>query len=123
MTTSLEGVYDRRFNDEEDAKKDQIWREIETYLRRLVHTPETVLDLACDRGAFIRNISASEKWATDIRDVSRYLPSDVRFVIADGLELGTVLPSAYFDVVFMSNYLEHLPSSTVVIEQLRVCNA
>ena len=123
MTTSLESVYRRRFNDEEAAKKDAIWREIAAYLQRYVPSNAAVLDIACDHGDFIRNITASEKWATDIRDVSRHLPSDVRFACADGLELSGVLPTEYFDVVFMSNYLEHLPSSTVVIEQLRVSNA
>ena len=123
MTTSLDNVYRRRFNDEEAAKKDGIWREIAFYLQRFVPNDAVVLDIACDHGDFIRNIIASEKWATDIRDVSRHLPTDVRFTCADGLDLSGVLPNSHFDVVFMSNYLEHLSSSTVVIEQLRVCNA
>ena len=32
---------------------------------------QPVLDVACDRGHFIRWISATERWATDIRDVSK----------------------------------------------------
>ena len=78
-----------------------------------------VLDLACDRGHFIRAIQASERWATDIRDMRASLPADVRFVQASGLELDAVMPPAHFGTVFMSNYLEHLESSEAVIEQLR----
>ena len=81
---------------------------------------EPVLDLACDRGHFIRPIKASEKWATDIRDMRAVLPADVRFVQASGLELDSALPPAHFGTVFMSNYLEHLDSSDAVIEQLSV---
>jgi SAM-dependent methyltransferase len=79
-----------------------------------------VLDLACDRGHFVRAIKASEKWATDIRDMSAALPADVRFVQSSGLELDSVLPLGHFGTVFMSNYLEHLESSDAVIRQLTV---
>ena len=35
-----------------------------------------------------------------------------------GCELSSALPADHFDVVFMSNYLEHLPSSDAVVRQL-----
>jgi 2-polyprenyl-3-methyl-5-hydroxy-6-metoxy-1,4-benzoquinol methylase len=73
-----------------------------------------------NRGHFIRPIKASEKWATDIRDMRAVLPADYRFVQASGLELDTALPPAYFGTVFMSNYLEHLESSDAVIKQLSI---
>jgi SAM-dependent methyltransferase len=116
-----EGVYDRRFSQADYARKAAIWREIATYLQRYVEPDDVVLDIACDRGDFIRNVRAAERWATDIRpEVEEHLPADVRFVHADGLALGAVLPVEHFDVAFMSNYLEHLESGAQVIEQLRV---
>lgn len=115
----LDGVYDRRFGQLERTGKELIWPPIVRHLERYL-SPGPVLDLACDRGYFIRNVTAPERWATDLRDVSSDLPSDVHFRRADGLRLGDVLPSDYFGVVFMSNYLEHLPSGEAVIEQLRV---
>ena len=39
---------------------------------------------------------------------------------SSGLDLAGVLPGASFGTIFMSNYLEHLPDSDAVIEQLRV---
>lgn len=81
-----------------------------------------MLDVACDRGDFIRNIVAGEKWATDLRDVSHYLGSGITFIQADGLDLARRLPRSYFDVVFMSNYLEHLRSADAVIRQLEVAH-
>ncbi len=120
MSELLEDVYAQRFSDADAAAKDAIWREISAFLQRYVPKDGAVLDVACDRGDFIRNISASEKWATDLRDVSSHLPQEIRFVQANGLEIDRHLPHEHFDVVFMSNYLEHLPGGEAVIEQLRV---
>jgi SAM-dependent methyltransferase len=116
----LSDVYARRFDDADAARKDRIWREIDRYLQRWIDRDAAVLDLACDRGDFIRNIVAGEKWATDLRDVSAHLPADVNFVRENGLELARSVPRDHFDVVFTSNYLEHLRSSDEVIDQLRV---
>jgi SAM-dependent methyltransferase len=97
-----------------------VWREIVRYLARWIDPTQPVLDVACDRGHFVRWATASERWATDIRDVSKALPADVRFVRASGLDLAKMVPTGYFGSVFMSNYLEHLESGAAVIEQLRV---
>ena len=50
-------------------------------------TPAAVLDVACDRGYFIRNCRARERWATDIRDVGAELDAGITFVRADGLTM------------------------------------
>jgi 2-polyprenyl-3-methyl-5-hydroxy-6-metoxy-1,4-benzoquinol methylase len=113
-------IYETRFPTTEALRKDAIWREITAYLQRFVDPAGTVLDIACDRGDFIRNIRAREKWATDLRDVTSHLGTDIQFVQANGLELDEVLPHSSFDVIFMSNYLEHLPSSAAVIDQLAI---
>ena len=120
--STVERVYAHRFSDEDAIGKDRMWREICRFLQRYVPERGVVLDLACDRGDFIRNIRARERWASDLRDVSPHLPEDVRFVHSDGLALADRLPAEHFDVVFMSNYLEHLPSGEVVVEQLRVAH-
>ncbi|MDA8237842.1 MAG: methyltransferase domain-containing protein [Chloroflexi bacterium] len=116
----LETVYDNRFSERDAAAKERIWREIARYLQRWFPPDGSILDVACDRGDFIRHVEARQRWATDVRDVSANLPPDVRFVRADGRDLLRVLAPASFDGVFMSNYLEHLPSSDDVVEQLRV---
>jgi hypothetical protein len=116
----LDDVYGGRFSEADATRNDAIWREICTYLQRFVPPNAVILDLACDRGDFVRNIKAGERWASDVRDVSRHLPPEVRFVLCDGLELASAVPAGHFDLVFMSNYLEHLASADVVVEQLRV---
>ena len=120
MSRLLPDIYDARFPEREVSAKDAVWREIVRYLQRYVDAEAPVLDIACDRGHFIRWVKAKERWATDIRDVASALPPDVRFVQASGLDLVSVAPHAHFGTVFMSNYLEHLESGDAVIDQLRV---
>jgi len=116
----LSAIYGRRFSDADAEEKDLVWREVTRFLQRFVPPDSVILDIACDRGDFIRNIQGAERWATDLRDLRTVLPADIEFVRANGLELDQVLPTRHFDIVFMSNYLEHLPSSSDVIEQFRV---
>ncbi|MEO6350352.1 MAG: methyltransferase domain-containing protein, partial [Candidatus Limnocylindrales bacterium] len=117
--TADDSVYASRFASQE-TQREQVWVEICRHLQRYIPTDSTVLDLAADRGHFIRNIVAAEKWASDLRDTSSAMPADVHFVKADGLMLDQVAPNDHFDRIFMSNYLEHLSSSDAVVEQLRV---
>lgn len=119
----LKEVYDLRFDARDHATKDAIWRELGRFLQRYIDRDARVIDIACDLGYFIRNVTAGERWATDIRAMDATLPRDVRFVHASGLELDDFVPNDYFDVAFFSNYLEHLPSTEAVLEQLKVTHA
>lgn len=115
-------MYRRRFPEDEHREKLALWRVLAPYLDRLM-PPGPVLDIACDRGYFIANVSRAERWATDLRDTAGDLPPDVRFVQATGLELASILPVGHFAGVFMSNYLEHLATSGEVLRQLEVAHA
>jgi SAM-dependent methyltransferase len=119
----LKEVYDLRFDEKDRAAKDAIWKELGRFFQRYIKPDAKVIDIACDTGYFIRNIQARERWATDIRPVESSLPSDVHFVRASGLDLAEVMPNDYFDLAFFSNYLEHLPSTEDVLQQLRVSHA
>jgi SAM-dependent methyltransferase len=118
--TDLNAVYRQRFPSEASTRRADLWREIAAYLQRYIPVDSVVLDIAADQGLFITHITARERWATDLRDTSSALPASIRFVQADGLSLDRVLPNEHFDRIFMSNYLEHLPSHEAVIQQLRV---
>ena len=114
----LDRVYRVRFGEGEAAGKLELWAPIVDFLSRWIPSDGAVLDVACDRGYFIRNVKARERWATDFRDVAAHLPPDVHFVQCDGLELAANVPNDHFDTVFMSNYLEHLAGPDAVVKQL-----
>jgi 2-polyprenyl-3-methyl-5-hydroxy-6-metoxy-1,4-benzoquinol methylase len=114
----LSKLYAHRFSEADAQRKDAIWRVITAHLQRYVDRRRPVLDIGCDRGNFIRNISADEKWATDLRDVGAGLGSGIKFVQCNGLDIAQALPNGYFGTVFMSNYLEHLATADAVLDQL-----
>jgi 2-polyprenyl-3-methyl-5-hydroxy-6-metoxy-1,4-benzoquinol methylase len=115
----LDDLYAARFPPGEAARRSAIWIELTRYLARFIPPESTVLDLACDRGDFINHVVARERWAVDVRDVRSELQPGVSFVQSDGLAIGSRFAAETFDVVFMSNYLEHLASAEVVVDQLR----
>jgi 2-polyprenyl-3-methyl-5-hydroxy-6-metoxy-1,4-benzoquinol methylase len=118
----LDALYRARFGEEAHRRKDAIWREICRYLQRYIPPSSSVLDVGCDRGYFIRNIVAAEKWASDLRDMVADLPAGVTFVRGDTYSLRTEVRRR-FDRIFMSNLLEHLHGSDEVVEMLRTCRA
>jgi 2-polyprenyl-3-methyl-5-hydroxy-6-metoxy-1,4-benzoquinol methylase len=120
MTNALDDLYEGRFSDREIKAKFGIWREIVAYLARWIDPDQAVLDIACDRGYFLRWVHARERWASDIRDMRANLPGDVHFIQASALELESKVGPQRFGTIFMSNYLEHLFSRDVVVEQLRI---
>jgi SAM-dependent methyltransferase len=120
VTDDLPAIYARRFSDGDSARRLSVWGPLTGFLQRYIEPTATVLDLACDRGAFINQIQAAERWAVDVRDVREHLADGVRFVQSDGLSLLDHLPTESMDVVFMSNYLEHLPSADAVTDQLKI---
>src|SRR5262245_25012362 len=120
MDGDLPAIYARRFSDADSPRRGQVWREITRFLQRWIDPSATVLDLACDRGAFINVVHAKRRIAVDLRDVRQHLEPDVEFVRSNGLEIVGPIPPASVDVVFMSNYLEHLASADDVIQQLKV---
>ncbi len=119
---SLQDVYERRFSSSDTERKDGVWAEIALFLQRFIPEDARVLDVACDRGSFIRHVRAGERWASDLRDMRVWLPESIRFTQQSGLNLDKFLPQNHFDVVFMSNYLEHLQSASQVVAQLEVAH-
>lgn len=115
----LDHLYRHRFSEGDAARKLEVWSEIVGYLSRWIPADARVLDIACDEGYFIRNVKATERWATDLRDVGHAMGGGIQFVQVDGLDLASAVPGSYFDVAFMSNYLEHLRSADDVVAQLR----
>jgi SAM-dependent methyltransferase len=120
---SLDELYQTRFSDRDRRAKHALWREIGAYLQRWVDPTQPAIDVAADEGYFIANVQASERWATDVRDVSGSMPPGVQFVHASGLDLLEHVPARHFGTVFMSNYLEHLANQDQVERQLQVAAA
>jgi SAM-dependent methyltransferase len=115
MTTrsiDYERLYAYRFRDVDQASREAVWREIAHYVHMRMGEPGTILDPAAGRGEFISAVPAAERWGVDRVSQANLENAGVKMIIADIMDAG--LPSDYFDGVFISNFLEHLPDQNAV---------
>jgi hypothetical protein len=109
---NYERLYEYRFRDVDQASRQAVWREIATYVHGRMGEPERVLDPAAGRGEFITAVPAAERWGVDMVKQADLEAFGVKMIIADIMD--AELPEAYFDGVFLSNFLEHMPSQDAV---------
>jgi len=111
----LAALYRIRFPTGELERKNEIWKVLcQHYFQPLIGSGNVVVDLACGYGEFINNIRAREKIAVDLNPESKqFLASDVNFLQLDAAELGENL-CGRADVIFTSNFLEHLPDKAAL---------
>jgi SAM-dependent methyltransferase len=110
MHDDLERAYRLRFDNIADYR-DRVWKLLtRDFFQAYVPVASVVLDLGCGWGEFVRNIQARSKYGMDLNPESqRRLPPDVTFLKQDCAERWP-LPDATLDVVFSSNFFEHLPT-------------
>lgn len=116
----LESLYRHRFPEEELASKHAIWQILcRQFFSRYVNSTDTVVDIGAGYCEFINNIDASRKIAVDLNpEVSRFAKPNVE-VVNESCTAIAKLPAETADVVFMSNFLEHLPTKQMVLDTFR----
>src|SRR4029450_10847919 len=107
----LDRLYQQRFPEAALAQKDAIWKVLcGDFFQRFVNAGDTVVDIGAGYCEFINNTQAARKIAVDLNpDIRRFAAPDVQVVNAPCTAIGQI-ESASVDGVFMSNFLEHLPS-------------
>jgi ubiquinone/menaquinone biosynthesis C-methylase UbiE len=121
----LTELYRYRFSDRDRERKERIWAVLcEAYFQQYIRPTDTVLDVACGQGEFIRHIRCARKIAVDLnREVEAKLPPDIEYHCSAADRMETV-GSGTADVCFISNFFEHLPSKeamdAVLVEVKRV---
>jgi SAM-dependent methyltransferase len=97
-----------------------IWQAIvEVALQPMIPPESTVLDVGSGRGEFLNLVRAKRRIGVDLNpDNGKALTAGVEFHTADVRKLH-FLDDGAVDVVFSSNFLEHLPDKQVVDETLR----
>lgn len=116
----LDKLYNQRFPETALAQKHAIWKVLcSDFFSRYVKPTDTVVDIGAGYCEFINNIRAGKKIAVDLNpDVRRFAAPDVR-VINESCTAIRELDSDSADVVFMSNFLEHLPNKDLVLDTFR----
>jgi len=102
--------YERRFSERAEYR-DQVWRILtREFFQKEIPVGSTVLDVGCGWGEFINNIEAATKIAIDLNpDAADRVSADVSLLSQNCADPWGVEPSS-IDVVFSSNFFEHLLS-------------
>lgn len=110
----LERMYRFRF-DHLAAYRSRTWRVlVDDFFRRFIEPEAAVLDLGCGYGEFINRVPCGTRYAMDLNPAAvGRLASGVMFLEQDCSEPWAVEPES-LDVVFTSNFLEHLSSKRLV---------
>lgn len=111
-------IYEYRFKDIDQQKREAVWSVIAAYIHRLMGSPEVILDPAGGRGEFLGALPhVRERWMVDaVKAADDALLHGVRFIESDIRTLE--LPAGYFDGIFVSNFFEHLKDQTEVYDLL-----
>jgi SAM-dependent methyltransferase len=119
----LRQTYDRRFAGLR-AYRERVWSVLtREFFQNFVPDNGTILDLGCGWGEFINQIRAARKYGMDLNpSASQYLSPDVIHLHQD-CSTPWALPDATLDMVFTSNFFEHLPDKDALrrtlVEALR----
>lgn len=105
----IERLYQHRFPEEMLAQRAAVWKILcRQWFARYIAPEARVLEVAAGYCEFINNIEASERVTVDLNPQTRnHAAPDVAVHETAAERLAEVVPHAYFDAVFMSNFLEH----------------
>lgn len=117
----LQDEYHRRFGERAEYR-DRVWKVLcDGFFSKYIPADSAVLDLGAGWGEFTRNVAAREKYAIDLNpDTGDRVKGHARFFHQDCSERWP-LADASLDVVFTSNFLEHLPDKAAIEGTLREC--
>jgi SAM-dependent methyltransferase len=114
----LKRMYKARFNGLEEYR-DKVWRVLtRDYFQQFVRPSDTVLDLGAGYCEFINQISCYKKYAMDLNpDTARLANANVEVISQDCSETWPLLDNS-LNVVFTSNFFEHLPDAHALANTL-----
>jgi len=116
---NLKAIYRQRFTRADEVVRQGIWEVLcKHWIQRYIPTNATVLDLAAGKCEFINNITCGTKIAVDLNeDVREFAAPDVRVVMAYSHDMAEIREGEV-DVVFVSNFFEHLPDKKALMDTL-----
>ena len=127
----LTHLYKKRFGGDGDAervlhRKNALWQVLcQHFFDRYVRAGHVVLDVGAGYCEFInnvgRNVQLGQRIALDINEAcADFAAPDVRVIHEDCMQVRS-LEDTSVDVIFMSNFLEHLPTKDAVLQLFVEC--
>ena len=114
VPTDLQRIYEGRFKKNLDYRR-AVWRVlIDHFFQKWVQPTDSVLDLGCGYGEFINQVQCEERFAMDLNpDLPKRISPGVKPLLQD-CSAPWSLPENRLDVVFTSNFFEHLPDKAAL---------
>lgn len=121
-TSVIKKIYEKRWgldNSASTINRSHTWQIlVEKIFQPLVQASDSVLDVGCGRGDFINLINAEKKVGLDADFTNKnWLSKDVKFVEANAKQMDN-LSNSEFNIVFTSNFFEHLEQASDLLECL-----
>ncbi|NEQ46329.1 MAG: class I SAM-dependent methyltransferase [Leptolyngbya sp. SIOISBB] len=121
----LKRLYENRFDSQQQRSKLLLWNVlIQDFLQKYVSTDAVVLDIAGGYCEFINQISASSKHLIDLNpDCHLFANPNVDIMNIDILDIHQreKVENNFFDIIFVSNFFEHLADQDQLFEVLDFC--
>jgi ubiquinone/menaquinone biosynthesis C-methylase UbiE len=115
----IEKLYRSRFDERDRQRKNKIWEILCRYFfQKYIPKDSIVLDIGAGYCEFINHIQCRVKYAVDPNaDTSNFANADVKVFNTSSANL-SFLSDDSVDIVFVSNFLEHLKTKEEVIKTL-----
>ena len=114
----LQKMYQTRFAGQQ-AYRQKVWKALCSFFSRWISAEAVVIDLGCGYCEFINNIECRRKYAMDLNPDARELASPEVTVLLQNCSERWEIPPDSLDIVFTSNFLEHLPNKTTLESTLQ----
>lgn len=118
MSVELKKLYEKRFEGE-IKKKNNIWEILcSSFFQKYINEKDIVLDVGAGYCEFINNIKCAKKYAIDLnKDTVNFANPDVKVLNSLSTEISSI-ENLQVDIVFISNFLEHLKTKDDVLKTL-----
>ena len=107
--SDLRQLYQARFGESTDYRR-RIWGVLVRYFARWIPQDASVLDLGCGHCEFINQVPARKKFAMDLNPEAANRATPGTTVLQQDCSERWPLDSNSLDIIFTSNFFEHLPS-------------
>jgi SAM-dependent methyltransferase len=117
----LAKLYRDRFTEGQLAGKRELWQALyDGFFRKMIKRSDTVLDLGAGSCEFINACHATNKIAVDLNPETKHHARDAQVVLAPADQMAEIADGSV-DVVFTSNFFEHLPDKRALVDTLAEC--
>lgn len=121
LDEGVDRLYKKRFEGE-FRKRNEIWQVLcASFFQKYVDEDDRVLDIGAGSCEFINNIRCRSKCAVDLnKETAQFAKEDVKVFQCRSTDLSPLTDSS-FDVIFMSNFLEHMETKADILKTLSEC--